>query len=212
MPKKRSDGNTTLLYLLVAAGLLVVFLPKITDVLRPSNGNGENGNGDGDGETDLPPGAVLTDLGVWYDFPNTLGIPNVSEETIAAATQLPWEFVDPEVIVGLTAAAGQGAWYSGAAQFALPLFLGLSPTGPEAVGATQYLLESVLGIPTSEERGNLTLISSRGPFIWNAVEGACFNINGTRFTCPDPSMIVGGDPGQAAMYEHWFDKTKGGTA
>jgi len=85
--------------------------------------------------------------------------------------------------------AGKALWT--AIGVGLPVWLGTSKAAGEMVHEANIALTHAIGQETAFERGNITLMTRRGPVINNRNTQTCYNLAGKEIPCPDPADVIG---------------------
>jgi hypothetical protein len=73
----------------------------------------------------------------------------------------------------------------------LPIWLGTSPVAAEVTHQLNEVITHLIGQETGLEKGNITLMTSTGPFILSRKTGKCYNLGGKEITCPNGSTVTG---------------------
>jgi hypothetical protein len=73
----------------------------------------------------------------------------------------------------------------------LPVWLGTSPVAAEVIHQLNEVITHLIGQETGLEKGNITLMTSTGPFILSRKTGKCYNLGGEEITCPKASTVTG---------------------
>jgi len=143
-------------------------------------------------------GAAGAGLAALFGSNQTAAADKIASDTTQAAVaagtaQQAGAVQEAAAAAGATAAggltAGQAVW--AAIGSAIPIWLGTSKAAGEMVHEANIALTHAIGQETAFERGNITLMTRRGPVINNRNTQTCYNLAGKEISCPDPSEVIG---------------------